>query len=266
MFAFHDSRGPVEVAFTDRHDGVSTGPYSSLNLGVPPTGDGDPESHRVAAEENLDLAAYALARGGEAWTEHPYSLPSGVRPPVTVTVRQIHGADVHTVDRAWLDAPHAEPAVADGLVTAETGVILVVRVADCVPVLLADVQRRLVGAAHAGRAGLVAGVVPATVARLRELGAENLVAWVGPHVCGRCYEVPAALRDEVATAVPEAFAETSWGTPSLDVGAGVTAQLRAEGAEVVDGSRCTLEDEDLFSYRRQGAASGRLGGLVWVRP
>ncbi len=141
-----------------------------------------------------------------------------------------------------------------------------VRVADCVPVLLADVEHRVVGAAHAGRPGLVAGIVPATVARMRDLGADRIVAWLGPHVCGSCYEVPGEMRDEVAAVVPEAYAETSWATPAVDVGAGVVAQLEKLGVEVVDASRCTLETEDLYSYRREGAAAGRLGGLVWVRP
>ena len=78
--------------------------------------------------------------------------------------------------------------------------------------------------------------------------------------------MPAQMRDEVAAAVPESFAETSWGTPAVDVGAGVVAQLEAEGVEVVDASRCTVEDDELYSYRRQGADAGRLGGIVWVRP
>jgi len=66
--------------------------------------------------------------------------------------------------------------------------------------------------------------------------------------------------------VPESFAETSWGTPAVDIGAGVVAQLTALGVASVDASRCTREDDDLYSYRRQGRESGRLGGLVWVRP
>jgi hypothetical protein len=126
--------------------------------------------------------------------------------------------------------------------------------------------RGVIGAAHAGRPGLVAGVGPATVAAMRELGAEQICAWVGPHVCGSCYEVPAQMRADVAAVVPEAQAETSWGTPSRDVGAGVVAQLRAAGVDVVDASRCTREDDDLYSDRRQGTESGRLAGLVRVRP
>ena len=101
---------------------------------------------------------------------------------------------------------------------------------------------------------------------MRSACARDLHAWVGPHVCGACYEVPEQMRAEASAVVPEAHAETSWGTPALDIGAGVHAQLVDAGVSVVDASRCTIEHEDLFSYRRQGRASGRLAGLVWVRP
>src|SRR5205085_1340280 len=124
----------------------------------------------------------------------------------------------------------------------------------------------IVGAAHCGRPGLLAGVVPATAQALRDLGAGSLTAWVGPHICGACYEVPADLQEEVAAAVPASRATTSWGTPSLDIGAGVRAQLEAAGVEVVDVSRCTRESADLYSYRRDGAGSGRQAGLIRVRP
>lgn len=266
MFSFQETRGPVEVAFTDRHGGFGGGPSTSLDLAEPAEDAPDRESVLALLEENIDIVGYAMARGGEAPGDNPFELPPGVRVPTVVRMRQVHQADVHTVDQGWLDARHADPAVADGLVTTLPGVVLLVRVADCVPVLLGDAERKVVGVAHAGRPGLVAGIVPATVARMRELGAGRIVAWVGPHVCGSCYEVPAAMRDEVAAVVPESYAETSWGTPAVDVGAGVVSQLAAEGVEVVDASRCTLESDDLYSYRREGADAGRLGGLVWVRP
>jgi YfiH family protein len=257
VFAFTDTRGPVEVAFTDRHGGVSGGPYASLNL----TANGE---HVDTVEENLAIVAHAVARGGEpASREALLELPPGLPLPRVALMRQVHGADVAVVGPDG----HAEPPEADALVTEQEGVLLVVRVADCVPLVLADTRRRVVGAVHAGRPGLVAGVVPAALRAMRDLGAERIVAWKGPHVCGSCYEVPAEMREEVAAVVPEAWSETSWGTPAVDVGAGVLAQLRAAGvAEVVDASRCTLEDEDLYSYRRQGSESGRMAGLVWVRP
>ena len=161
--------------------------------------------------------------------------------------------------RAEPGAPRSE---GDGIVTDQPDVVLLVRAADCVPVLLADPVAGVLGAAHAGRPGVAAGVVPATVDAMRELGARELTAWVGPHVCGACYEVPADLQDEVAALVPATRATTSWGTPSLDLGAGVRAQLEDAGVTVVDVSSCTRETPDLYSYRRDGAGSGRLAGLI----
>ncbi|HLN76636.1 MAG TPA: peptidoglycan editing factor PgeF [Nocardioidaceae bacterium] len=260
MFSFQETRGVVEVAFTDRHGGVSGGPYASLNL-AEPKADGS-VAGRAEVEQNLQL----LVRAFTAAPDDAGGSPERAQSPLLVRMHQVHGADVQVVDRAWLDAMPAQPPVADGLVTDLPGVVLLVRVADCVPLLLADLDQQVVGVAHAGRPGLVEGIVPNTVAGMRDLGARHIVAWLGPHVCGRCYEVPAAMREEVAAVVPESFAQTSWGTPAVDVGAGVVAQLNGEGVEVVDASRCTLEDPDLYSYRRQGAASGRLGGLVWIRP
>lgn len=178
-------------------------------------------------------------------------------------MNQVHGADVLTVHEPG-PAPTEEVPTADALVTSTRGLGLMVRVADCVPVLLADPASGVLAAVHAGRAGVAAGIVGRAVARARDLGAERLLAWVGPHVCGRCYEVPEAMREEVAAVVPEARAETSWGTPSLDLGAGVRAQLAAEGVVPVEVGRCTLEDPELHSHRRDAAASGRLAGLVWT--
>ncbi|MCW2828353.1 MAG: yfiH, partial [Marmoricola sp.] len=153
----------------------------------------------------------------------------------------------------------------DALVTDRTDVVLMVRAADCVPVLLADLEdggSGVIGAAHAGRQGLADGVVVACVEEMRLLGARSIGAWVGPHICGRCYEVPATLRDEVAAMEPSTASTTSWGTPALDIGAGVVAQLEGLGVLVDDVSRCTLESPDLYSYRRDGAGSGRLAGLI----
>jgi hypothetical protein len=154
---------------------------------------------------------------------------------------------------------------ADGIVTARAGVVLMVRAADCVPILLADADAAVIGAAHCGRPGLAGEVVPATVARMRDLGASSITAWIGPHVCGGCYEVPEAMQVEVGAAVPASVATTSWGTPSLDLGAGVRAQLAAAGVSVHDVSRCTRESADLYSYRRDGDGAGRLAGLIRLR-
>jgi YfiH family protein len=201
-----------------------------------------------AADDDVRRAALAALAGA-----------TGAAP---VLMHQVHGADVAEV----VDATGAA-ATCDALVTAIPGVALLARAADCVPVLLADPATGWVAAAHSGRPGLAAGVVPAAVAALRARGAEPAVAWIGPHVCGRCYEVPADLQDEVAAVVPEARSTTSWGTPALDLGAGVRAQLEAAGvADVREVGVCTREDVRWPSYRRDGAAATRFAGVVWSHP
>lgn len=175
---------------------------------------------------------------------------------------QVHGADVVQVEEP--PGPGDEAPIADALVTTRRGIGLMVRVADCVPVLLADPVAGVVGAVHAGRLGVTLDVAGRTVAEMRALGAHDLRAWIGPHVCGRCYEVPEEMRGEVAAVVPEARSETSWGTPALDLGAGVEAQLAAVGVRAHHVGGCTLEDERLHSYRRDGGEAGRFAGLVWI--
>lgn len=237
MYAYRAVLDPVDLSFTDRFGGVSAAPFDSLNLAI--EGDDDPASCAL----NLRLMMEDFAPGDDLADLH-----------------QVHGCDVVTPDLS-----QGRPS-ADAIVTDRPGVTLMVRAADCVPVLMADPDAGVVGAVHAGRPGLAAAVVPATVARMRELGARLLTAWVGPHVCGACYEVPAELQSEVGSVVPASVATTSWGTPSLDLGAGVRAQLEAEGVSVVDAARCTRESPDLYSYRRDGRAAGRQAGLIRIRP
>jgi YfiH family protein len=268
VFAFQDKRQSVEVAFTDRFGGMSTGSYAELTLTVPSHPGAFEQADRSSWEaqvgDNWDLVAHAMRRGGPPQGNEYDELPPDT-PQVTrvFPLRQVHGADVVVVDG---EDPPVEPE-ADGAVTATPGVILAARAADCVPVLFADPGKNVVGVAHAGRKGVVDGVVPNVVTALRALGAERMVAWIGPAVCGRCYEVPPDLRDEVAAVVPETWSETSWGTPALDLVAGVHAQLQASGVDdVVDLGRCTIEDDDFYSHRRQHGRAGRQAGLVWVRP
>jgi YfiH family protein len=229
------ARGPVDLAFTDRYGGASAAPFDELDLAL--EGDDDP----VVCAANLHLVATDFAPGA-----------------TVADMRQVHGNVVDVVeDRRSSTRPEA-----DALVTTQPDLLLVVRVADCVPVLLADPDSGAIAAVHAGRPGLAAGVVPAAVERMRALGARDVTAWLGPRVCGSCYEVPATLQAEVGAIVPEAVATTSWGTPSLDIGAGVRAQLEGLGVEVVDVATCTRESADLYSYRRDGARAGRFAGLV----
>ncbi|NNN35146.1 peptidoglycan editing factor PgeF [Streptomyces sp. S3(2020)] len=231
----------AHFAFTDRWGGVSAVPYEELNLGGAVGDDVD------AVRTNRELAAKSL----------------GIDPGRVVWMNQVHGAEVAVVSEVWGDRPVPE---VDAVVTAERGLALAVLTADCTPVLLADPVAGVVGAAHAGRPGMIAGVVPAAVRAMTELGAEpaRIVARTGPAVCGRCYEVPDAMRADVAAVEPAAYAETSWGTPAVDVTAGVHAQLERLGVRDREQSPvCTLESGDHFSYRRD-RSTGRLAGYVWL--
>jgi YfiH family protein len=218
--------------------------------------DGDPGTAVAFTDSSLDVGDRAADDVRRAALD-AVSAATGARP---LLMRQVHGSAVAVVDDTT-----DTPPTCDALVTTTPGVVLLARAADCVPVLLADPVAGVVAAAHSGRQGLAGGVVPAAVERMRALGAGRLTAWVGPHVCGACYEVPEEMREQVATMVPQARATTSWGTPSLDLGAGVRAQLAATGVdEVREVGVCTREDLGWPSHRRDGEASTRFAGLVWI--
>lgn len=238
MLGYDEVRDGVRFAFTDRFGGASRPPYGELNLG---SAQGD---EAAAIAENFRLIA----------TEF------GVTPERVIRVNQVHGTDVHVVgpgDTAIDPRPRA-----DAMVTTQPDVVLCVRAADCLPVLLADQGGTVIGAAHSGRRGMYSGVVPATVAAMRALGAGRITAVLGPYACGNCYEVPAEMRAEVAERVPASYSETSWGTPAIDVAAGVEAQLAELDCDVIRATTCTIESANLYSYRREGPVSGRLAGLI----
>ncbi|CAL9633125.1 Polyphenol oxidase [Streptomyces sp. enrichment culture] len=242
MIGQRESASGAHFGFTDRWGGVSAAPYEELNLGGA-VGD-DPDAVRT----NRDLAAGSL----------------GIEPDRVVWMNQVHGADVAVVDGPW-GSSDPVPSV-DAIVTTRRGLALAVLTADCVPVLMADPVAGVAAAAHAGRPGMIAGVVPAALRAMTDLGAEpsRIVARTGPTVCGRCYEVPEAMRAEVSAVEPAAYADTSWGTPAVDVSAGVHAQLDRLGVRDREQSPvCTLESRDHFSYRRD-RITGRLAGYVWL--
>jgi YfiH family protein len=176
---------------------------------------------------------------------------------------QVHGTHVLVVD-AGSDPRAVAAERADALVTTQRRLAVAVRVADCVPVLFADPDAGVVGAAHAGRIGLGAGVLAATVTTMAGLGACRITAWIGPHICGECYEVPAGMQAQFCRVHPAAAATTSWGTPSLDLGAAAAAQLAALGCAVVRIDPCTRTTPTLHSYRRDAAAAGRQAALAWL--
>lgn len=230
----------VFAAFSGRAGGVSCAPYESLNLGL---GVGD-DPAAVTANRQALAASCGLAVGDLAW------------------MRQVHGADV-----CYLGAGTAQPpGPVDAIFTDVPGRALCVLVADCVPVLIADPAARLIGAAHAGREGMVAGVVPALVSAMIAAGSSppDMRALTGPAICGGCYEVPPDLAERACAAVPQARCLTLDGTTGLDIPAGVRAQLAAAGVGWVRSvHRCTKESTDLFSYRRDGV-TGRFAGMIWL--
>lgn len=236
----------VRAGFTTRHGGVSAAPWDRLNLGLA-VGD-DP----VDVLRNRRLV--------ERWAGAPVAFAT-----------QVHGRDVVVVDGPPPEGTDSV-AVADALVTTRTDVALAVLVADCVPVLLADPEAGVVAAVHAGRGGLVAGVIQAALEVMSGLGADagRVTAALGPSIAGQSYEVPAELRDEVAAVLPETAATTSWGTPALDLRAGAASVLAACGVQQVRRSdRDTFADADLYSHRRATAAgttTGRFCGVVRLLP
>lgn len=183
---------------------------------------------------------------------------AGIAPRTFQYLNQVHGNTVASVDIGT-----------QGVITADASVSesapLAIMVADCIPVLLVGVKENggaVMGTAHAGRPGILNGVIPAAVQHLRERGAVSIRAWLGPSICGRCYEVPDELRAAVAETVPESWSTTSWGTPALDLPAAGKYQLAKAGVTVAYEGPCTLETPNLFSYRR-AADTGRFAGLVW---
>ena len=241
MFAHRELRVGVGVAITDRHGGVSRPPWASLNL-ADHVGD-DP----AAVTANRAQLTAALGSDVDA----------------LVAMQQTHGADVAVVDE-----PPETPPVVDALVTRTPGVALLVLVADCTPILLSDRRAGVVAAVHAGRRGLAAGVLPAALSAMVELGArpDRVYAVVGPGICPEHYEVPAQMRDEVAAAAPGAGVVTTAGRAALDIRAGLLAQLHGAGVRrQVVLPHCTAKDDRFFSHRRDGV-TGRFGGVVWMTP
>jgi YfiH family protein len=230
----------VRRVVTTRRGGVSAPPYASFNLGAH-VGD-RPEA--VAANRRRLASGIGLPEHRVVWME------------------QVHGCGVAVVDGP---RPHPLPAT-DALVTTQPHLAVVVLVADCVPVLLADPGNGVVAAVHAGREGARRGVITATLEAMRGVGAriEAVEALLGPAVCGDCYEVPVPMQADVAQQLPGSACRTRWGSAGLDLRAGLWYQLAEAGvARIGVDPRCTVEDPALFSYRRDGR-TGRLAALTWL--
>lgn len=193
-----------------------------------------------------------------------------------VTVRQIHGAEVHRVERGSgaLATPEGKAVLqGDGLVTAEPGLMIGVQTADCVPVLIADTRMRAVGAFHAGWRGTVARIVEEGVATMaREFGSkpEDLIAAVGPSIGPCCFEVGAEVQAEFERAFPyarELFPEAAGGKPRVDLweanrrqllDAGVPPEAIAVVGECTACARTAEGRRKFFSHRAEKGVTGRM--------
>lgn len=226
----------VRALSTTRSGGYSTGPWSSFNLGTHCGDDG------VAVRKNREMLCEYL--------------PSEPR-----WLRQVHGAAVFS----GLEAA-AEP-LADAQIAGKAGQVCVVLTADCLPVLFCNRSGTRVAAAHAGWRGLAAGILENTVLALNETP-EQLVAWLGPAIGPRAYEVGDDVRAEfVRTDEAAAVCFEKKGDRWLfDLYAMARHRLRHCGVtDISGGTYCTFSDpEAFFSHRRDGC-TGRMATLVWLR-
>ncbi|MEN9687730.1 MAG: hypothetical protein RL381_742 [Actinomycetota bacterium] len=220
----------MKYRFTNRTGGESSGAFASLNFGT-------------HVDDDLDAVMRNRAQ-----------LASEVGP--TQFMQQVHGNKVVVIEAVTDVDP-----TADALVTGIPGIALAVQVADCIPLLLHS--RQSVAAVHVGRKGLVNNVALSALEVMRDMGAESITAIIGPSICGRCYEVSPEIADDVASLHPLTRATTAQGTPSLDLPAGLREVLREHVSSIIDESRCTVENSDLFSYRRDGI-TGRQAGVIWL--
>jgi len=228
-----DADPRIRHAFFTRQGGVSGGPFASLNCGFGSRDNpADVERNRTIAAAQLDLASDRL-----------------------VNCHQIHGTDIITVERPW---PRTANPRADGMVTAVPGIALGVLAADCAPVLFADPDAAVVGAAHGGWRGALAGVAEATVAAMTGLGAraERIRAGIGPCIGQASYEVGPEFAARFAAedpASPGFFAPAARpGHFLFDLPGYIAARLGRLGLAAVERTPhdTAAEEELFFSYRR----------------
>lgn len=225
-----DALSPFAHGFFTRRGGASSGIFLGLNCGP---GSSD-QSEAVAI--NRERAAHAL----------------GVESAALAGVRQVHSAEVVRVT-----APFAEQPRADALVTATPGIALTVLTADCQPVLLADPEAQVVGAAHAGWRGALSGVLEATVDAMEALGAHRarIRAVIGPTISQRAYEVGPEFLDAFLAEDPgyaRFFAGGNGDRMHFDLPGFGLHRLRSYGVDEAEWTRhCTYSDaERFYSYRR----------------
>jgi YfiH family protein len=234
---------PARHGFFTRHGGVSEGPFASLNCSL------SGQDERAAVLENRARAARAV----------------GAEPHHLVGLTQVHGIVAVPVDAPW--APGAGPR-ADAAVTRRAGIALGIVTADCAPVLFADPDAQVIGAAHAGWRGAVDGILEATIAAMVALGADpaRIAAAVGPCIAQASYEVGPDLRDAVLARRPDdqrffqdGIRPEHW---QFDLSGYCADRLRAAGLGQVEevGADTQADADRFFSHRRRTLAGGGLIG------
>ena len=224
----------IQHGFFTRRGGVSASPYDALNCGH------GSKDNRGAVTENRALVAARL----------------GVAPERLLTVHQVHGAAALAVTGPWSDLEHRPQA--DALVTSTRGLVLGALTADCAPVLFADAKAGVIGAAHAGWKGALAGILESTISAMQALGAEpsRIHAAIGPTIGRDHYEVGDEFRQTfLAHSVDYArffHLPAAGAKPHFDLPGFAAARLRAAGiGHLEDLARCTYAGEsDFYSYRR----------------
>ncbi|MFD2740156.1 peptidoglycan editing factor PgeF [Sulfitobacter aestuarii] len=225
-----DSLTPLRHGFFTRRGGASSGVFAGLNCGT-------------GSSDQSEIVAINRGRVAEAM---------GVTPDYLVGVHQVHSASV-----VKIEAPLEEKPRADALVTRTPGLALSVLTADCQPVLFADPQAGVIGAAHAGWRGALDGVLEATVSAMVDLGAarEDIVAVIGPTISQRAYEVGPEFLDTFLAEDPEFarfFAQGEGDKMLFDLPGFGLNRLREAGIGHAEWTRhCTYSDaERFYSYRR----------------
>ncbi len=253
-------------AFTTREGGVSTGIFASLNFGNPgelPLEDRDPPANIRA---NWDRVLSAIGVGDAQG-----------RARAIVEVHQVHAAAVHVVRSG--DRATPRDVKADAIVSDDPSRVLAVRVADCAPVLLASRDGRVVAAVHAGWRGVVGGVLPCAIARMRALGATDLVAAIGPCISVHHFEVGPEVvaeferifgRDDEIVPPGARASPANSGKAMVDLKAALRHQLLASAlpASAIDTCpHCTVRDAtEFFSHRRDRGLTGRMAAVIGPVP
>ena len=218
----------MNYRFTNRTGGLSTGAFASLNLGT-------------HVGDNLDDVMRNRSLVADSTGDIQF-------------MNQIHGNRVAIIEQVTQPDP-----TSDALVTGIRGISLAVQVADCIPLLLSSVEA--VAAVHVGRKGLMNEVALKTIDVMHEMGAGEITAIIGPAICGTCYEVSEDIYQEVIAMHPFAQSTTAKGSLALDLPRALIEQLSRHSLTVVNESTCTVEDPNLFSYRRDGV-TGRQAGII----